>query len=159
MTPELAARISTLRLVLANSPDADDAGLIGPPYAGTTLPQRIPPIYQDFLRVANGAACGAVELFDASTILAHQREVGVARSHRFFCFGRVEGDVFLLDVTDGTVSQIAPNEKVRPEEALGEFDYFLLNHVFGQGYAELVQDAEDDAWFRLLRTTSSLDVE
>jgi hypothetical protein len=149
MTDELAARIEELRKAAARS--SDDPGFIAPPYKGATLPLRIPPAYQDFLWKADGAVCGVVHLFDSADVLSHQREADVLlRTHRWFCFGRVEDDLLILDTVEGTVSRIAPEDHVSPEEAMGEFEYFLLNYVFGQDYAEFVPHPQDDPWYQLL---------
>jgi hypothetical protein len=152
MSPSLISRMAELRQAIAECPDPEAVGYLGDPYQGAKLPERIPESYQAFLRVANGAVCGSVDLYEASEVLAKQRDAAALSRHgrRWFCIGSAQDNLLLMDVADGAVCVVNAEEDADPGEAFGELDYFLLNHVFGPEYAELVADVQDDPWYELL---------
>lgn len=153
MNALLRSRIGLVRLALENSADST-IGFLALPSTHRTFPPEIPLSYQQFLREADGAACGVVLLFESDDILKYQLPAKTLPGgrQRWFCFGSVDEASLLLDVRMNAVYRVDPDEAFDPDDSLGDLDHFLLTCVFDTEYQEFVADPSADAWFQLLKT-------
>jgi hypothetical protein len=154
MNKTVQALIDRMRLLLTDCPDPEAVGHFFPGYQGISFPAAIPSSYQAFLRVANGAVCGAIDLYEVKEILFKQQPVMAlpGGKRRWFCIGDVLEAPLVMDVAEQTVHLVQAEDPGRAEESLGEFDYFLETCVFGADYLDLVPDGEQDAWFELTQS-------
>lgn len=44
------------------------------------------------------------------------------------------------------------NEKEIPAKCFTSFDNFLVNYVFGENYADIIPDVNNDEWYNFLRS-------
>ncbi len=153
MDNELKKRIEHLRYVLGSTDDPAAAGDLAPPSDRPSFPQEVPKSYQAFLRVADGAVCGVIDLYESAEVLGRQAAAKPLPGgrKRWFCIGEVEEQALVMEVSENTVHLVDPETASIPGESLGELDYFLLTSVFGEGYAEFVFDPEEDLWYQLLQ--------
>ena len=155
MDAQLAARIDELRRALDRAgAEAKEIGYLAPPSARATFPQEVPASYQAFLRLADGAVCGQVHLYESAQLLQQQAPAKNLRGGRprWFCIGEACDQTLVMDVMANTVHLVDPSDPRSPGESLGEFDYFLVEDVFGDGYADLVPEAVDDPWLQFLHS-------
>jgi hypothetical protein len=157
MNEQLKSCIQECRNVLARAKDAADIGYIAPPSQHQTFPEQVPASYQAFLREADGAVCGVVHLYESDGLLQRQKVTRTLPGGRqkWFCIGTVDESSLVVDIAENTVHCLDP-EGFTPGESFGELDYFLLENIFGDGYAEFVRDPEDDPWHRLVRSLHRL---
>ncbi len=151
MTPELKAQIHHVRQKLADHGDPT-VGFLAPPSLKQSFPPEIPLVYQQFLREADGAACGVVILFESENLVRQQTPAKSLPGGRqkWFCFGSVEDYPLVLEIKTGAVHLLPVEGDFDPDDALGDLDSFLLSSVFGEEYADFVVLAEDDAWYQLI---------
>jgi hypothetical protein len=150
----LRARIALLRRALEESDDPE-IGFIALPSTHRTFPQEIPRPYQEFLREADGLACGVVLLYESDDILKHQAPAKTLPGgrQRWFCIGSAGENPLFLEARMNAVFCMNPEEEMDSDGSLGDLDYFLLNNVFGKGYEEFVEDSCGDRWLEFLEQT------
>ena len=152
MDSQLKARMETVRRALA-AHEEPAPGFLAPPAEHLSFPKEVPPGYQEFLRLADGAVCGVVILYESDELLRKQgpaKELPGGRQ-RWFCIGDVDNKPLIMDNRINAVHLIDPEEKFDPDESLGDVEYFLLTYVFGDNYSEFVYDPADDPWYMLLQ--------
>jgi hypothetical protein len=149
----LKERIERVRQVLTESDDPS-IGFLAPPCEHDSFPPQVPLSYQHFLRAADGAVCGQIILHESDELLRKQTTLHElpGGKQRWFCIGSIDEKIVVMDLRLDAVHVVDPEEKFDPDDALGSLDYFLSTYVFGLDYAELVFDAEDDLWYRMLKS-------
>ena len=147
----LRERISFYRRLL-QKPEHLTAGFIALPSTHRTFPDSIPVPYQEFLREADGLACGDVLLYQSDDILQQQapaKDMPGGRA-RWFCIGSLGDNPLFIEVRSLAVYSLPLEGEFDPDDALGELDYFLLTYVFGPDYKEFSLNACDDEWLALV---------
>jgi len=151
MNPPLKERMAEVRRRLK---DADPTiGFLAPPAPRQSFPAEVPVSYQEFLREADGAACGVVMLYESKGLLQQQASVKdiPGGRQRWFCAGSVEDYPIVIDRRTGAVHLVPLEGHFDFDNSLGDLDYFLLTSVFGPDYADFVLDPEADPWYQLVR--------
>ena len=150
-TPALTNRVLEVRRALATADPS--IGFLAPPSQRQSFPEDVPPSYQEFLRLADGAACGVVMLYESEGLSGHQvlaKGLPGGRA-RWFCFGAAEDYALVMDRHTGAVYLVPFEDHFDEENALGNLEYFLLNSVFGEEYADFLLDPDNDPWYQLIR--------
>ncbi|MFC4254647.1 hypothetical protein GRI97_04370 [Altererythrobacter xixiisoli] len=137
MNETLLNRIVELRARLAAEPAAP---LFGDIPAGSVNPQTGSPLWDDFLRVADGARFGSVDLFSSSEISGKQ----------FYLQGRTDALVIgqilylplILDKNTGCLALMRDDTIVD----LGPCDPFIETFLLGPRYVEIEESFVDDDW-------------
>ncbi|MBE6842549.1 MAG: hypothetical protein E7510_06920 [Ruminococcus sp.] len=155
MNDKLKTVIKTIRLELNNDPDGI---IIGKIRNGNTeqSDNSNPKIqsYFDFLKECNGVRCGSIDIFGADIIQDYQFMVNniPGGNDKWLYIGQILYEPVVINKIDSKVYRFfRGNEDINTADCLGLFDEFLLNYVFGDKYAEIVPDAEDDEWYRFLK--------
>jgi hypothetical protein len=154
MNEQLKSCIQEFRKAIAAAEDPSEIGYLAPPSRHQTFPEQVPPSYQAFLREADGAVCGVVHLYESDGLLQRQ---AVTRTlpggkQKWFCIGDADESPLVVNIAENTVHCLDSEDGFTPGESFGEVDYFILEDVFGDGYAEFVDDPEEDPWHRLVRS-------
>ena len=152
MNSLLRAKIRAARRALDEVADPS-IGFLAHPSTHRTFPAEIPLTYQEFLREADGAACGVVLLFESDDILKSQMPAKALPGgrQRWFCIGSVEEAPLVIDIRLNAVYRLDPESAFDPDDSLGDLVHFLITYVFGADYQEFVPDPSDDPWLRLLQ--------
>ena len=156
MNTLLREKIARVRRALEKCEDVS-IGFLAHPSTHRTFPAEIPLSYQQFLREADGAACGVILLFESEDILKYQQPAKMLPGgrQRWFCFGSVDDASLVLDVLLNAVYQVHPDDTFDPDDSLGDLDHFLLTCVFDTEYQEFISNPSDDAWFQVLQGVSA----
>ncbi|NYE40972.1 hypothetical protein [Streptomyces fulvorobeus] len=136
----------------------------GPESIGAGLPEQV----REFLTVADGATCGDVTVFGATTVDGMQfhtdpvegAPVTLGRAE-WFCPGVVSDEPFFVNRSSGEVWYF-PDTGVEWwmsaafEKAADDFTTFFLEWVAGPEYARLSATGPDDSWADVLRHVGRL---
>ena len=98
--------------------------------------------------------CGSIDIFGADIIQDYQFMVNniPGGNDKWLYIGQILYEPVVINKIDSKVYRFfRGNEDINTADCLGLFDEFLLNYVFGDKYAEIVPDAEDDEWYRFLK--------
>ena len=149
----IARKVEMLREHLEGDPLGLVAGKLPP--GDDSIEEKEGPIgdYYDFLRVTNGARCGAVVLWAIDELPGKQYVCSdiSGGTEVWFCIGHLIYEPLVINRQTGELRLI---RQVRPPDvegvSLGALEEFLDHEVFGSGYASLVPDVEDEEWYRIL---------
>ena len=158
----LEDRIAVVRAALRERDDSARYGSIPPGLTGEVGPD-VPESYLDFLRVANGAYCGAIVLFGYPTVSDMQYYVETATEYYpdevdapdWYCVGTVVDDPYLLHRRTGEVWHF-PDIGVpwtfagRFERLAESIDEFILRYAMGDQYSTQAS-WEASPWLATLR--------
>lgn len=114
---------------------------------------RIKP-YCDFLNVCNGASCGDIDLWSNEDIGQNQFRVTDldGGSEKWVCIGQILYEPLVINLDSEEVYLFYQgHEKEIEGKCFGKFDDFLMEYVFGEKYAEIIPDVQDDEWYSFLR--------
>jgi hypothetical protein len=160
----LEDRLAIVRAALLERADSARYGSITPGLTGEVGPD-VPESYLNFLRVANGAFCGAIVLFGYPTVSDMQwyvetaaeyyRESVGASANEWYCVGTVVEDPYLLSRRTGEVWHF-PDVGLpwtfagRFERLAGSIEEFVLRYAMGDRYATQ-SSWEASPWLATLR--------
>lgn len=136
MDAELWTRIERVRSALDSDPDGIVVGQIEPPALNVPPPLLVHTELADFLKVANGARCGAVILFGTEELLRQQFVCDYlpGGGKRWLCIGYSVDAPLVLDRQNGQVSEMSPPDgEIELLRCFGSFDK-LLGALFNEGY-------------------------
>ncbi|MBC9731542.1 SMI1/KNR4 family protein [Streptomyces sp. TRM68367] len=133
------------------------------------LPADLPASLRTFLTVANGATCGDVSIFSASTAEEMQfyadpisgAEITLGRE-KWLCCGVIVDDPFFVNRLSGEVWYF-PDTGVEWwksssfEKAADDFTSFFLRFVAGSCYVDVSATGREDQWAELLRQVGLLE--
>lgn len=111
------------------------------------------PIYCEFLKACNGARCGDIDLWSINDLLQNQFYiVGMdGGKDEWLCIGQVLYEPLMLNKQDGIVYLFRKDELDNtPIFCFESFSELIENYVFGEGYKDIVPNAENDEWYIFL---------
>lgn len=109
--------------------------------------------YFEFLKESDGARCGAVDLWAFDELFLHQFRVSdfSGGTEKWIEVGQVLYEPLVIEKDSGQVYCFYQGHPDKAAQTLGDFNYFLLNYVFGRKYEELVPDAHLEDWYQFLK--------
>ena len=155
MNDKLKEIIHTVKLELSKDPSFIVIGKLsdGSENLGVTENNNIQQ-YNDFLRECNGARCGSIDFWSVELLLKNQYRVLdiPGGENEWLCIGQILYEPLVLNKNDLKVYRFYQGgEDEIQGDCFGDFDYFMLNYVFGVNYLDIMPDAEEDEWFQLLK--------
>lgn len=155
MNDKLKEIIHTVKLELSKDPSLILIGKLhdGSENAGENENHNIQHYY-DFLKESNGARCGSIDFWSAELLKKNQYRVLdiPGGENEWICIGQILYEPLVLNKNDFKIYRFYQGcEDVVQGDCFGDFDYFMLNYVFGTKYLDIVPNAEDDGWFQLLK--------
>lgn len=156
MSEKLNNLIQKIKSALETDPDGPIIGKINP---GKVFDNQIlsegNKDYYEFLAVSNGARCGSIDIFSFETMSKNEYYVDfiedIADSQLEWSYiGQCVYEPILLNRLDGLVYQFFEGPPLEKGECYGTFDEFITNYVFGEKYNDIVPDAKNDEWYKLL---------
>ncbi|OKP86582.1 hypothetical protein [Paenibacillus sp. P32E] len=106
--------------------------------------------YFDFLSEVDGARCGAIDLWSYDELSQHQIRVSDYLDGKWLEIGQVLYEPIVINENSGQVYCFKLGYPFQEAQPLGDFNYFLINYVFGRKYEELVPDSHLDYWYQFL---------
>ena len=162
----LEDRIAVVRAALREHDDSARYGSIPPGLTGEA--PDVPESYLDFMRVANGAFCGAIVLFGYPTVSEMQYYVETAAEYYpdsvgasatdWYCVGTVVDDPYLLNRRTAEVWHF-PDVGLpwtfggRFERLAESIEEFVLRYAMGDRYSTQAS-WEQSPWLATLRRLS-----
>ena len=151
MNESLKSRIAQLRSALKIDPAGIVAGEVRPPNAnaGTGVA-----FWDQFLAEADGGTFGSIDIWSVE-------ELG---KKQFYATQMPGGSDVWLVVGQILYEPLAVSRKtnqvvLHPQNgeprSLGKIDEFLSHIAFGDGYAEVIPDAEEEEWWHLIHGRAS----
>ncbi len=112
------------------------------------------PIYCEFLKVCNGARCGDIDFWSTNDLLQNQFYVVNMKGGQdvWLCIGQVLYEPLMLNKQDEKVYLFRKDElDSTPIFCFESFIDLMENYVFGEGYRDIVPNAENDEWYIFLK--------
>lgn len=110
-------------------------------------------IYYEFLIECNGAYCGSIDLWNSDMLLKSQYRVKdfPGGKDNWVCIGQILYEPIAINKIDGNVYRFYQGYEsdIKPD-CFGCFDDFLTMYVFGNKYADILPNAEDEEWYKFL---------
>ena len=155
MNDKLKCIIQTIKLELSKEPLAIVIGKLGNGSRNEVLNGNlvIQPYYE-FLRECNGARCGSIDLWSSEMLLKNQYRVTEipGGEHNWICIGQILYEPTVINKMDGKVYRFYQgHETDMAADCFGIIDEFLMRYVFGNKYAEIIPDADDEEWYQFLK--------
>ena len=146
MNETLRNRIAELREKLENDPVGVVAGEFRKPNASASSGVAL---WDQFLTEADGGRFGSIDIWsfaelDQNQFYTSQMPGG---SDAWLVIGQILYEPLAISRETNKVVCYPQNGEPRD---LGEIDRFLIHNAFGVGYAEIIPDAEQEEWWRVL---------
>lgn len=160
MNDKLKWIIKTVKSELSKEPSAIIIGKLGDSSKNEVLNDdlNLQPYYE-FLRECNGARCGSIDLWSAEILLKNQYRVTEipGGEDNWICIGQILYEPTVINKMDGKVYRFYQgHETDMPADCFGIFDEFLMRYVFGENYAEIIPDADEEEWYQFLKKINLL---
>lgn len=130
--------------------DADPAGVIAGEFRpSTTSVATGIACWDQFLAVTNGGRFGSIDIWSTDEIDQNQFYTSQmpGGSSAWLVVGQVLYEP--LAVSRKTHEIVLHPQNGSPKN-LGEIDQFLMHNVFGEGYADIVPDVEQEEWWQVI---------
>ncbi|MUG44312.1 hypothetical protein [Paenibacillus woosongensis] len=153
MNEKLRSVIKRVKVKLAVEPDSIIFGELNEGNPEIQLDSDYYKQYMEFLKEVNGGRCGAVDLWSFDELYMHQSRVTdyLGGTDRWLEVGQVLYEPLVIEKSSGQVYYFYQGYSDRLGQTLGDYDYFLLNYVFGRKYEELVPDAHLEEWYQFIK--------
>lgn len=112
------------------------------------------PIYSEFLKICNGARCGDIDFWSINDLSQNQFYVINMEGGQevWLCIGQVLYEPLILNKRDKKVYLLRKDELDNaPIFCFESFSDLMKYYVFGEGYRDIVPDAENDEWYIFLK--------
>ncbi|MFJ3926373.1 hypothetical protein [Streptomyces sp. NPDC090022] len=163
---ELATLLAAARDLLPQNMDWEMMNQVPKGFSGgfgKSLDPSIPDPYQDYLKTANGGIFGRIVLFDAKSAPLSQfyaetppgAPVPLGQDE-WYCIGKVNEDPLFMRRADQSVwgfpdRGVVWSQSPDFEQWSKDLDGFLLEYVFGPGYARITGADDTDPWSQVRR--------
>ena len=110
--------------------------------------------YYEFLRECNGARCGAIDLWSFEELLKNQYRVSEIPGGKdnWVCIGQILYEPTVINKADGNVYRFYQGHETNiSADCFGNFDEFFMRYVFGDKYAKIIPDADEEEWYQFLK--------
>ncbi|MGM7637651.1 hypothetical protein [Bacillus sp. Hm123] len=109
--------------------------------------------HYDFLRICDGARCGAIDLWSYDELSLHQSRVSnfLGGTEKWVEVGQVLYEPLVIEKESGLIYCFHQGHPAKIGQTLGSFNYFMLNYVFGKKYEELIPDSHLEDWYQYLK--------
>lgn len=155
MNGKLKWIIETVKLELRKEPSAIVIGKLGDRNKNEILNDNLKiQSYYEFLREYNGARFGSIDLWSSELLLKNQYRVTEipGGEDNWTCIGQILYEPTVINKKDGKVYRFYQGHETDMQaDCFGVFDEFLLRYVFGEKYAEIIPDAEEEEWYQFLK--------
>jgi hypothetical protein len=146
MNESLKNRVAQLRLALKQDPAGIVTGEVRPPNSNAATGIAL---WDQFLAVADGGTFGSIDIWSVDELnnkqfYASQMPGG---SEDWLVVGQILYEPLAVSRETNQIVLHPRNGEPRP---LGKIDEFLSHIAFGDGYAEVVPDAEQEEWWQLI---------
>lgn len=111
-------------------------------------------VYYDFLQVCNGCRCGIIDLWDYDNLSRNEWVIEQRQNEKksLISIGQILYEPLILDTISGDVYTFSrDDDDETPMIKIGDFEYFLINYVFGEKYQQIIPYSEDDEWTLFLK--------
>ncbi len=153
MDGQLKSIIGKVKEKLVAEPDSIIYGELNEGNTGIKFDNDYLKQYFEFLKESDGARCGAVDLWSFNELSLHQSRVSdfLGGTEKWIEVGQVLYEPLVIEKYSGQVYYFYQGHPARVGQTFGDFNYFLLNYVFGRRYEELVPDAHLEDWYQFLK--------
>ncbi|MGG3889849.1 hypothetical protein [Metabacillus fastidiosus] len=109
--------------------------------------------YYHFLTLSDGARCGVIDLWSYNELPLHQFHASELTGgvEKWVEIGQVLYGPLVIEKNSGLIYYFHEYYSESMGENLGNFNYFMLNYVFGQKYGELLPDSHLEDWYSFLK--------
>ncbi|MHA6534213.1 hypothetical protein [Paenibacillus sp. BAC0078] len=154
MDSHLKSIIEKVKKKLVNEPDSIIIGELNQGNISIKPNEDHLKDYFDFLSEVDGARCGAIDIWSYDELAEHQFRVSdyleEKEDDKWIEIGQVLYEPLFINANSGRVLCFKQGYPLSEGQSLGDFNYFLLNYVFGRKYAELVPDSHLEYWYQFL---------
>jgi len=106
----------------------------------------------EFLTICNGARFGSVDLWSYEDLKEHQYRLGqwIAESDEWLEIGQLLYEPIVMNRWTSEICILMDEIPLNESKKYKQWDDFLIHHIFGKGYQELVPGFECDEWYHFL---------
>ncbi|MFE6076989.1 hypothetical protein ACFVQB_21225 [Paenibacillus sp. NPDC057886] len=109
--------------------------------------------YYDFFGISNSARCGGIDFWSYEELNKNQYRLTSWMDDvgDWLEVGQVLYEPLVINRNSGLLYVLKEEEGIQVEENMGEWDDFLFNYVFGNGYRSILPGVDVDEWYLLLK--------
>ena len=152
MTPELREKISRARSSLSANPMGFVIGEVRNGVEASSRKARSLTAFDEFLLEADGGRFGAIDIWSSAELVSKQYVADdlPGPPKRWLVIGQILYDPLAMDLETNELWLF--RQDIDPEgERLGDFDDFFSDVIFGEGYARVIPDGDQDEWYLIIR--------